>query len=196
MNPIEKVSLGTTGVQVTRLGFGGCPVGGLYRDPGEDMSTATVERALELGVNFFDTAPLYGAGTSETRLGRILAGHPRSSFALATKVGFALVPIDPNSNEDIFFPFENAPPLRPANDYSYDGAMRSFEGSLKRLKLDYVNVLHIHEPADFYDETINGAFRALLKLREQGLIKALGAAMNQVEMPIRFVPPRGVDYFL
>jgi D-threo-aldose 1-dehydrogenase len=196
MNPTEKVSLGKTGVKVTRLGIGGCPLGGLYRDLSEEAATATVERALALGLNFFDTAPLYGAGKSESRLGRILAKHHRSTFVLATKVGFALVPIDPNANEEIFFPFENAPPLRPACDYSYDGAMRSFEESLKRLHLDHVDVLHLHEPAGFYDETMQGAFRALLKLREQGLITVLGAAMNQVEMLIRFAHEGGFDCFL
>lgn len=196
MNPLEKIELGKTGLKVTRLGFGGCPVGGLYTDMSEEAATATVDRALALGINFFDTAPLYGAGKSESRLGRILARHDRSSFVLATKVGFALVPIDPKSNEDIFFPFENAPPLRPANDYSYDGALRSFEESLKRLRLESVDVVHIHEPADFYEETKNGAFKALQTLRGQGLIKAIGAAMNQVELPIRFARDGGFDCFL
>ena len=196
MNPIEKIPLGKTAVKVTRLGIGGCPLGGLYKDLSEEAATATVERALALGLNFFDTAPLYGAGKSESRLGRTLANHDRSTFVLATKVGFALVPIDPHANEEIFFPFENAPPLRPACDYSYDGAMRSFEGSLKRLHLDYIDVLHVHEPVGFYDETMQGAFRALRKLREQGLIKVLGAAMNQVEMLIRFAREGGFDCFL
>ena len=196
MNPVEKIGLGKSGVKVTRLGFGGCPLGGLYKDMTEEAARATVDRALALGINFFDTAPLYGSGKSESRLGGILASHDRSEFVLATKVGFALVPIDPNANEDIFFPFENAPPLRPANDYSYDGAMRSFEQSLQRLGLDRIDVLHIHEPADFYEEAKNGAFKALQKLREQGVIKAVGAAMNQVEIPIQFARDGGFDCFL
>ena len=196
MNPIEKIRLGKTGVVVTRLGVGGAPLGGLYRDLSEEAATATIERALALGLNFFDTAPLYGAGKSESRLGRTLANHDRSSFTLATKVGFALVPIDPEANEEIFFPFENPPALRPACDYSYDGAMRSFEGSLKRLEVDHIDVLHLHEPVGFYEETMQGAFRALWKLREQGLIKALGAAMNQVEMLIRFAHEGHFDCFL
>lgn len=196
MNPIERVPLGKNGVEVTRLGIGGAPLGGLYRDLSEDAAAATVERALTLGLNFFDTAPLYGAGKSESRLGRSLAKRDRPSFVVASKVGFALVPIDPGSNEEIFFPFENAPPLRPACDYSYDGAMRSFEGSLNRLHLEHIDVLHIHEPVGFYDETMQGAFRALRKLREQGLIKALGAAMNQVEMLIRFAHEGEFDCFL
>jgi D-threo-aldose 1-dehydrogenase len=110
-------------------------------------------------------------------------------------VGFALVPIDANSNEEIFFPFQNAPPLRPACDYSYDGAMRSFEESLKRLHLDRVDVVHVHDPVDFYDETMKGALRALLELREQRLITALGAAMNQSEMLVRFAHDGFFDCF-
>lgn len=183
-------------MKVTRLGVGGCPIGGLYVDMTEDAATRTIERAFALGLNFFDTAPLYGSGKSESRLGQVLFRHDRASFAIATKVGFALVPIDPNSNEEIFFPFQNAPPLRPACDYSYDGAMRSFEESLKRLHLDRVDVLHVHDPVDFYDETMKGALRALLELREQRLITAIGAAMNQSEMLVRFAHEGLFDCFL
>jgi D-threo-aldose 1-dehydrogenase len=196
MNPIEKVQLGKTAVKVTRLGIGGCPLGGLYTDISEGAAAATVECALKLGLNFFDTAPLYGAGKSESRLGCVLSKHKRNSFVIATKVGFSLVPIDPKSNEEIFFPFENAPPLRPACDYSFDGAMRSFEESLNRLHLDRIDVLHIHEPVGFYDKALKGAFKALTKLHEQGLITTLGAAMNQAEMLVRFAHEGGFDCFL
>ena len=188
--------MGKSGVEVTRLGFGGCPLGGLYTDMTEEAAKATVDRALELGINFSTRLPCTVRGKSESRLGSIMARHDRSEFIVATKVGFALVPIDPSSNEEIFFPFENAPPLRPANDYSYDGAMRSFEQSLQRLGLDQINVLHIHDPADFYEEAKNGAFKALQNLREQGLIGAIGAAMNQVQIPIRFARDGGFDCFL
>lgn len=196
MNPVKKVPLGRTALKVTRLGIGGCPIGGLYVDMTEDEATMTIERALALGLNFFDTAPLYGSGKSESRLGRVLLRHDRASFAIATKVGFALVPFDPNSNEEIFFPFQNAPPLRPACDYSYDGVMRSFEESLKRLHLDRVDVIHVHDPLDFYEETMKGALRALLELREQRLVTAIGAAMNQSEMLVRFAHEGLFDCFL
>ncbi len=196
MNPLEKVELGKSGLKVTRLGVGGTPLGGLYRDISEDAASATVEHALALGLNLFDTAPLYGSGKSETRMGRVFAKHPRSSFVVATKVGFALVPIDPKSNEEIFFPFENAPPLRPANDYSYDGAMRSVEQSMERLQVDHLDIVHIHDPVGLFDDAMKGSFRALRKLREQGVIKAASAAMNQVEMLIRFAREGEFDCFL
>jgi D-threo-aldose 1-dehydrogenase len=196
MNPIEKVPLGKTEVMVTRLGVGGAAFGGLFRDLPEATATASIERALALGLNLFDTAPLYGAGKSESRLGQVLSKRDRSSFVLATKVGFALVPLDPATNENIDFPFVNAPPLRPALDYSYDGAMRSFEQSLKRLQLDRIDILHLHEPVGFYEETMRGAYRAFLKLREQGLIRLVSAGMNQVEMLIRFAHEGEFDCFL
>lgn len=149
----------------------GTPLGGLYTDITEDAASATVERALALGLNLFDTAPLYGSGKSETRMGRVFPKHPRSDFVVATKVGFALVPIDPKSNEDIFFPFDSSPPLRPANDYSYDGAMRSVEQSMGRLRVDYLDIVHIHDPVGLFSDAMQGSYRALRKLRKERVIR-------------------------
>ena len=196
MNPLERVALGRTDLRVTRLGVGGTPLGGLYTDVTEEAASATMERALSLGLNFFDTAPLYGSGKSETRMGRVFAKHPRSSFVVATKVGFKLVPIDPKSNEDIFFPFDNAPPLRPANDYTYEGTMRSVEQSMKRLQVDCLDIAHIHDPEGLFDDAMQGSYQALRKLRAQGVIKAVSAAMNQVEMLARFAREGEFDCFL
>src|SRR5208283_5048032 len=125
------------------------PLGGLYTDITEDAASATVERALALGINLFDTAPLYGSGKSESWLGRVMPRHERTSFAISTKVGFSLVPENPAVDGKIFFPFDNPPPLRPACDYSYDGAMRSIEESLKRLQLEHIDIVYIHEPDGF-----------------------------------------------
>ena len=194
MNPLGKVQLGKTKVQVTRLGLGGAPLGGLYKDIAEETATTTVRRALELGINFIDTAPLYGHGKSELRLGRALAGCPRHSYVLATKVGRVLESEDPSKVESIWF--ENLPPFIPVFDFSYDGVMRSFEESLKRLNLDRVDVLHIHDPDDAYDEALQGAYRALDRLRSQGVIGAVGAGMNQWEMPARFAREANFDCFL
>lgn len=196
MKSIERVQIGKTPLKVTRLGFGCATLGGLYRDLSDEAAAATVHRALGLGLNFFDTAPLYGAGKSESRLGGVLSMCERTSFVLASKVGFALVPINPEATEDIFFPFENAPPLRPAPDYTYDGTMRSFEGSLKRLNIERIDILHIHEPVGFYDEAINGVLKALRKLKQEGLITAIGAAMNEAEMLVRFAQEADFDCFL
>ncbi len=181
-------------MEVTRLGMGTAPLGGLFQDVPEAQATETVRRALALGVNFFDTAPLYGHGKSETYLGKALAGTPRSSFVLATKVGRLLIPVDQSQLEKREFdrPF----PFKPVFDFSYDAVMRSFEESLKRLNLERIDVLHIHDPDDHYGEAIKGAYRALAKLRSEGVIRAVGAGMNQAEMPARFAREGEFDCFL
>jgi D-threo-aldose 1-dehydrogenase len=178
------------------LGVGGCPLGGLYTDMSEEAATATVERALSLGVNLFDTAPLYGAGRSESRLGRALTGRSRATYVVSTKIGFSLVAEDPEANEKIFFPFDNPPPLRPATDYSFEGTMRSYKESRRRLNLDHIDILHIHDPVRSYEEAMMGAYPALQTLRHEGLISAVGAAMNQAEILVRFAHEREFDCFL
>jgi len=194
LNPLQKAQLGRTGFYVTRVGMGGAALGGLYHEVQEAAALATVKRAIDLGINFIDTAPLYGHGKSEIFLGKSLAGISRSKFALATKVGRILVPVKPDElPED---EFENPEPFQPVFDFSYDGVMRSFESSLKRLNLDYVDVLHIHDPDDHYEEAIRGAYPALAKLRSEGLIKAVGAGMNQAEALARFARDGQFDCFL
>jgi D-threo-aldose 1-dehydrogenase len=194
MNPLEKKELGKTGLRVTRLGLGGAALGGLYQEVPEAAARATVKRALELGINFIDTAPLYGHGKSEIFFGKSLAGVPRSSFVMATKVGRVLVPVAPG--ELAPDEFENPEPFRPVFDFSYDGVMRSFESSLKRLNLDSVDVLHIHDPDDHYEQALHGAYPALAKLRREGVIKAVGAGMNQAEALARFARDGEFDCFL
>ena len=196
MDPVAKIQLGRTKLQVTRLGLGGTPLGGLYKDMTEDMATATIQRALELGINFFDTAPLYGCGKSELRLARGLSGVKRDSIIVATKVGYALVPEDRGLDEKVFFPFENPLPLRPVFDFGYDAVMRSFEQSLQRLNLERVDILHIHDPDEHWEQAIKGAYPALHQLRSQGVIGAIGAGMNQAEMLARFAREGNFDCFL
>jgi D-threo-aldose 1-dehydrogenase len=193
-NPLDKAQIGRTGLQVTRLGMGSAPLGGLFEDVPETRALDTVRRALSLGINFFDTAPLYGHGKSETYLGKALAGVPRSSFVLATKVGRLLIPTDPNQLEKREFdrPF----PFKPVFDFSYDATMRSFEESLKRLNLDRIDLLHIHDPDDYSDQAMKGAYPALAKLRKEGVIRAIGAGMNQAEMLARFAREGEFDCFL
>lgn len=196
MNPTDKIQLGKTKLWVTRLGLGGTALGGLYKDMSDEMATDTVRRTLDLGINFFDTAPLYGSGKSEMRLGRSLSGHARNSFVVATKVGYVLVPEDPAKDERIFFPFDNPPPLRPAFDFGRDAVMRSLEESLRRLNLDHIDILHIHDPDDHWEQAIKGAYPALHDLRSQGVIGALGAGMNQSELLVRFAREGEFDCFL
>lgn len=196
MNPIEKVRLGQTDLTVTRLGFGGVPLGGLYKDVSEDEAGATVRQALELGINYFDTAPIYGFGKSEVRLGRELAKRGRDSFVVATKVGYTLVPDEGGSDPKVFHRFDNVPPLRPVFDYSYDGIMKTFEGSLERLNLSRVDVLNIHDPDSNWEEAITIAYPAIHKLRSEGAVRAIGVGMNQAEMLTRFAREGDFDCLL
>src|SRR5439155_19396553 len=156
MNLLEKKTLGKTGLEVTRVGLGCAAIGGLYGDIPDEQAYAVVSRALSLGMNLFDTAPLYGYGKSEIRRGRSLTGIPRERFVLATKVGRLLVPKEMWSTEQDGLG-GNPPPVRPRFDFSYDAVMRSFEESLKRLNVDRIDILHIHDPDNHYDQAIRGA---------------------------------------
>jgi D-threo-aldose 1-dehydrogenase len=195
MNLLETKPLGKSGLKVTRLGLGCASIGGLYGDIPEEQAQQVVHRALTLGLNLFDTAPLYGYGKSEIRLGKALTGVSRDRFVLATKVGRLLVPIEmgDNSQETLW---GNPPPVRPCLDFSYDAVMRSFEESLKRLNLEQIDILHIHDPDDHYEQAMKEAYPALDKLRSQGVIRAVSAGMNQCEMLARFAREGDFDCFL
>lgn len=194
MNPLEKVQIGKTGLQVTRMGLGGAPLGGLFEDVQGETAVATVRRAVEMGINFFDTAPLYGHGKSEKWMGRGLAGIRADSRVLATKVGRVLEPVEPGTLEKD--EFDNPAPFRPVFDFSYDGVMRSFNESLERLQVERIDILHIHDPDNHYEQAIKGAYPALDQLRREGKIAAVGAGMNQAEMPARFAREGNFDCFL
>jgi D-threo-aldose 1-dehydrogenase len=196
MDAIAKIGIGNTGLTVSRMGFGGVPLGGLYKDLSEDEAGATVRRALDLGINYFDTAPIYGFGKSEIRLGRELAHCSRDSIVVATKVGYTLVAEDGSRDEKVFHRFDNVPPMRPVFDYSYDGIMRTFEGSLHRLNLAHVDILNIHDPDDHWEEAIGIVYPALHRLRSEGVVRAIGVGMNQAEMLARFAREGDFDCLL
>jgi len=174
MNPLEKKVLGSTGLEVTRLGLGCASLGRLEGEDAQEQATRVVHRALSLGVNLFDTAPLYGAGKSEKRLGKALEGVPRDDYVLASKVGHLVR--SPEEMESIPADQTRRPIYK---EYSYDGIMRSFEESLKRLGVDRIDILHIHDSDRHWDEAIRGAYPALDKLRSEGVIKGVSAGMNQ-----------------
>lgn len=192
-NPTERRQLGSTAVRVTRLGLGCAPIGNLYSAVDEHEALATVDAALDAGLRFFDTAPLYGHGRSESRLGRALATSPvaRPDVTVATKVGRLLVPGATSPTI-----FADAPDVEPVFDFSSDGVLRSFEASLLRLGLDRVDIVHVHDPDDFVDDALRNAFPALRRLRDEGLIGAIGAGMNQSAALTRFVQEAGVDCVL
>jgi D-threo-aldose 1-dehydrogenase len=177
-----------------RIGLGTAPIGGLFEAVDDDAALATVERAWEAGIRFFDTAPLYGLGLSERRLGRVLGTRPRDDFVLATKVGRLLradAPAEPGQ------PFwKGVPPVNPVFDFSFDGVLRSVDESLERLGLDRIDVLHIHDPDEHYEAALTQAYPALDRLRSEGVLGAIGAGMNQAEMLVRFARDADFDCFL
>ncbi len=193
MKPTDNRILGSSGLAVTRLGLGCAAIGGLYGDISDDQATQVVKKALDLGLNLFDTAPLYGLGKSEHRLGEALKGTKRDDYVLASKVGRLLEPNDGQTNNSIF---ENEPPLKIKFDYSYDGVMRSLDASLERMGVDRIDIVHIHDPDNHWQEAIEGAYPALEKLRSEGTISAVSAGMNQWEMLSDFAREGDFDCFL
>lgn len=189
---MKRAQLGT--LDVTSIGLGSAPLGGLFTPVSDADAEATIERAWTAGIRFYDTAPLYGFGLAERRLGAFLRQQPRDSYAISTKVGRLLRAPDGAAAEDDYY--KSGQRERPVFDFSHDGVMRSVEESLVRLGLDRVDVLLVHDPDDHYDAAIAGAFRALQRLRDEGTVKAIGAGMNQSEMPVRFAEAVPVDCFL
>jgi D-threo-aldose 1-dehydrogenase len=174
-----------------RLGLGTAPLGNLYAAITEDQALATVEAAWDAGIRYFDTAPLYGNGLSEERLGRALSGRPRASYSVSTKVGRVLEDgVDPTSI------FTQTPARRPRFDFTRDGILRSFEASLGRLGLDRVDTLLLHDPDEFEELARAEALPALLELRDQGAVASIGAGMNQAPMLCRLVTDFDLDRLL
>ena len=196
MKGLERKTLGRSGIEVTRVGLGCASLGGMYGDITEERAHEVVRRALSLGINVIDTAPLYGYGKSEIRIGRAVQGRNRSDFVLATKVGRLLVPKDEGGDTSQDANWGTESPLRPKFDFSYDAVMRSVEESLKRLETDRIDILHIHDPDNHYEQALRGAYPALEKLRSQGVIRAVSAGMNQSEMLARFAREGDFDCFL
>lgn len=191
---MQKVRLGRSSLEVTRLGLGTAPLGGLFAPVSEEDAHATIAAAWARGVRLFDTAPLYGFGLAEQRLGRFLRNQPRDNYVISTKVGRLLRTQGAAAGEDPHY--KVATDARPQFDYSYDGVMRSVEESLARLGLDRIDILLVHDPDDHYDAAVAGAFKALQRLRDDGSIAAIGAGMNQSDMLRRFAEAVPVDCFL
>jgi D-threo-aldose 1-dehydrogenase len=183
------------GVEVSVLSLGGAPLGGLYEPVSEEQAEATVRTALERGLCYVDTAPHYGAGRSETRLGRVLAGLPRDTFTVSTKVGRRLRPRRDDEPPDPEG-FGTEPPYKREWDWSRDGIRRTLEASLERLGLDHVDVAYLHDPDDFEERVYAEGFAALAVLRDEGLVRAIGAGMNQSAMLTRFVERLDLDVVL
>ncbi len=190
MDPLELAEIGKTGLKVSRLGIGGVAIG---RSSTDEEAAETLNKCLELGVRYFDTAPVYGGGVSEQRYGKVLSAIPRSSFTISTKVGRLLEPDHPAPVGAVIGP-SGATGMPYV--YDYDTVMRVFEGSLKRLNLDNVDILLIHDPDNHFDQAMEGAYKALSELRSQKVVSAIGAGMNQWEMEARLAREGDFDCFL
>ena len=179
-------------LELTELGFGGAQIGNLYRVTGEEEAADAVRAAWEAGFRYFDTAPHYGLGLSERRLGAVLRTFPRADFVLSTKVGRLLESTGRSDQPD---PEGFAVPAtaRRLRDYSRDGVLRSLEASLNRLGLDRIDIVLIHDPDDHLPQALSEAAPALSRLRDEGVIRAYGAGMNQSAALTRFVRETDVD---
>ena len=195
----RSVTIGKTGLTTTLLGLGTGPLGGMFQPVTDDQAHDTVTRAWDLGIRMFDTAPYYGYGSSEQRLGSVLRDRPRDEFVLATKVGKLLRPDVPPTAEQYISGenmFQGAPELNVKLDYSRQGVLTSLEESFERLGIDRVDIVHVHDPDEHYEEVLDGAYPALEQLRSEGVIKGISAGMNQAEMLERFARNADFDCFL
>ena len=198
--------LGNGGLTFTELGFGAAPIGNLYRAISDEDAHAILERAWDAGVRYFDTAPLYGLGLSETRLNRFLRDKPRDSYVLSTKIG-RLLRVTTQDQRDCIGKFFDVPARKEVYDYTYDGVMRSVDFSLERLGVDRIDVLFAHDLDIFnhgsqsaldakLDELMAGGYKALLAMRDEGVIKGFGAGVNEWQ-PCQTLSERGdFDLFL
>jgi D-threo-aldose 1-dehydrogenase len=184
-----------TGVELPVLGFGGAPIGNLYRAVPDDEAIGAVVAAWDGGIRYFDTAPHYGLGLSEQRMGKALAGQDRDAFVLSTKVGRLVRPNSSSKDLDSEG-FDVTKDLMRVRDYSRDGVLRSIEESLTRLGTDRLDIVYIHDPDEYWDEALDGAVPTLSELRDEGVIGAWGAGMNQSEMLHRFVRETDIDIIM
>jgi D-threo-aldose 1-dehydrogenase len=179
---------------LSRVGLGCAQLGNLYRAMSDETAAAVVEAAWDRGIRYFDTAPHYGLGLSERRLGAALAGRPRDGYVLSTKVGRLLEPNPGYAGErDLAGGFDVPATLLRRRDYSRDGVLRSLESSMARLGVDRIDVAFVHDAEDHVEETLTGALPALLELREQGVLGGVGLGMNFDGALAEFVRRSDVD---
>ncbi|MFD2924422.1 aldo/keto reductase [Halobacillus naozhouensis] len=169
-----------------KVGFGTAPLGNMFREVSEEEAQETIETAWNQGIRYYDTAPLYGAGLSELRLGEALSNYNRDDYMISTKVGRVIS----NEAEEKEGLFEDARKNKVITDYTEDATLRSIEQSLERLKTDHLDIVYVHDISpDFhgdewiskFDEARKGAFRVLTRLREEGVIKSWGIGVNTTE---------------
>ena len=193
-------------ISFTEMGMGTAPLGNLYRPISERDAQSTLEAAWKAGIRYFDTAPFYGLGLAENRLNLFLRGRKRSDYVVSTKVGRLLKVCEPDKRAGLGKFFET-PNRAEVFDYTYDGIMRSLEFSLERLGLDYVDILYVHDvdtythgseaARDVHVKTLMGSgYKALQKLRDEKVIKAFGAGINEWQVCEILAAQGDFDLFL
>jgi D-threo-aldose 1-dehydrogenase len=181
------------GLTLTELGLGGAQLGHLYHEISDDDAAAIVERAWDAGVRHFDTAPHYGLGLSERRLGALLRGRPRDELVLSTKVGRLLVPDPTGAGRLDDQGFAVPASARRAWDFSRDGVRRSIEESLERLGVDRIDIAYLHDPENHWQQAVDEGLPALVELREEGVVRGIGAGMNLAGHLTELVRDHDVD---
>ncbi|TMR94643.1 aldo/keto reductase [Nonomuraea basaltis] len=181
----------TSPVPLPLVGLGGGPLGNYLHPVSDAQAQAVMDKAWESGIRYFDTAPFYGLGLSERRMGRALREHPRAEFVLSTKVG-RLVRPGPGDSGGFAVPGDHHIEW----DFSRDGVLRSVSESLDRLGLDHVDILLIHDPDRHWPQALDEAYPALADLRAQGVVRAIGVGMNQSRMLVDFVKHTDLDLLL
>jgi D-threo-aldose 1-dehydrogenase len=186
-----------TSLTVSELGFGASQIGNFGRPITPEQAAEAVGAAWLRGIRYFDTAPHYGLGLSERRLGEALRTKPRSEYVVSTKVGQLLVPnASPTGSDLTAGGFAVPDDQRRVLDYSAAGVVRSLETSLDRLGLDRVDIVLVHDPDDHVDQTIKEAIPALVALRDQGIVGAVGVGMNQWQAPLHILEASDVDVIM
>ncbi|NUR95561.1 MAG: aldo/keto reductase [Kribbellaceae bacterium] len=189
---MRRTTIPGTTVELTELGFGGSVIGNLYRAVSDEDAAEAVVTAWNAGIRYFDTAPHYGLGLSERRLGAALSQYPREEYVVSSKVGRLLVPNEHRTGQDDGG-FAVADDLRRQWDFSRDGVLRSIEATLERTGLDRLDIVYVHDPDEHWPEAADQAMPALAELRDSGVIGAIGAGMNQSAMLARFLRETPAD---
>lgn len=193
---MARRAIGPGGVEVTELSFGAAGLGNLYTPITDEEAAAAIDAAWEAGIRYFDTAPHYGIGLSERRLGEALRARPRGTYTLSTKAGRLLEAVERPTGDDLAHGFAVPATHRRIWDFSADGIRRSLEASLTRLGIDRVDIVYLHDPDDHAEQAFREGYPALERLRSEGVVGAIGAGMNQTVMLTRFVRDTDVDAVL
>lgn len=191
MNPTQRVPVGQTKVTVTRLGLGGAALGNMYSALSDSQATATVRKALDLGIRHVDTAPEYGVSLSETRFGKAIRNFPKNELTVSTKVGRLLRKRTRENSEWV-----DAPPLESYFDFSRKGVLESYGTSLERLGIKRADILFIHDPEEHMEEAASDSYPVLDELRSRGDVTAIGAGMNYWEKELWLAKRCKLDCFL